>query len=338
MSNIYDFYADGSTPLKNFSDLTGARSGSTRLVYPDGLGQTDSGITSGESRIPFIVFSPYRVTGAAALSSLAGTQGDVITTLPPPSLSIVLPLTSDGLSTSYSVAYTTPSLNKGWAGSVLTGLAQIAKSVGSDGKPNYNSIDWGSLGASTLTQEFIGLVGKSGESPQTLLNAAFKIGGIALNPYEEVMFDKVNFRTHKFTYLFTPRNLGDSKKLDAIIQAFRFYMMPAYSTGGPVNIMGNQINFTNLLGVPFSWQITQSVADTTFLILPSVLESCDVDYSGGQGGTPAFFYADDGTRYPAQVSMSLTFKETFILTRDRLLATEGIPASDKTGTLKRFRF
>lgn len=342
--NIYDYWADGNNGLPNAIKLnTLGLNASKILKYPTDLGTQVEGENS-QSKIPFMVFAPYKDTN---LNQVSGQ--DTLPTLPTPIGAIVLPISSDGLATSYSVNYTTPALNEGWAGVILTGLNQSVKqSINS--LQNGGTISLTQLGndiiagAKSTTGALLpealkaGVTGVLGEKNAGVLGrAAAKIGGVATNPFEEVMFEKANFRTHKFTYLFTPRNRQESVAIDNIIQTFRFYMMPAFGT---FTAVGSNIRIPTLLKLPYAWQITRSVQDTTFGILPSVLESCDVDYSGGQGSVaPSFFYdKQNNKRYPAQISLVLTFKETYIITRDRLIEPQVGSGETVVPGYKRFRF
>ena len=50
--------------------------------------------------------------------------------------------------------------------------------------------------------------------------------GRVFNPYEETIFQGVEFREHKFDFLFAPKNASDVETVVNIIEAFRVAMLP----------------------------------------------------------------------------------------------------------------
>jgi hypothetical protein len=82
-----------------------------------------------------------------------------------------------------------------------------------------------------------------------------------------------------------------------------------------------------------------------------VLSDLAVDYSGGVD-SPKFFMPDKSTKkqFPARITLSMTFKEMVLLTRDRLDITTGdqqwlsttgdadFRTSNSTSNVMRFRF
>ena len=96
------------------------------------------------------------------------------------------------------------------AAGVVTGATALSAKVG------------GALGAF-----IIGAGGISGRWWCTLLQE-----GVAINPHLAVVFRGINFRDHSFTYKFVARDQTESNTIKAIIEAFRFHMLPSNAIGG----------------------------------------------------------------------------------------------------------
>ena len=94
------------------------------------------------------------------------------------------------------------------------------------------------------------------------------------------------------------------------------------------------------LEFPYEFQITHSVQDTTFTLLPSVLTVLEVDYGGGTDSPKLFRPGKYGEQYPAKITLSMTFKEMVLLTRDRVMYDDAYKAfePDVIGAAKRYRF
>lgn len=273
------------------------------LRFPPTLG--DSGIG-----IPFVVFAPYR----RVQSFKSNDQLNMFTELPPPQFVVALPLPASALKTSYGVSYEPYDVGQG------TGSLMRLASGGNRGEALWRQV-------MDSVKNLSGQIAYSaGESLlQTIIPEAENIGQSIVgtkNPYTEQLFRNVAFREHTFTYTFIPKNERESRIVDNIVQLFKFYMLPAYSsTTGTASVF---------FDFPYEFQITYSVADTTFTLLPSVLQQFDVDYAGYD--VPKFFNPTkaDLKQYPAKVTITMVFKEMAILTRDRMAVNpmEGVTRAD----------
>jgi hypothetical protein len=167
--------------------------------------------------------------------------------------------------------------------------------------------------AKTLTQEglkktAVGIVEAATEAEGTneLIGKAF---GQADNPYMEVLFDKMALRTFTYNFTFAPRNTDERDDVQKIIQMFRFHMSPELK--GQANRF---LTLPSTFDIHYMYQMTDGVAtenDFYNKIATCVLESCNVDYT--PGGVRSF---DDGS--PTQMTMALQFKETELLTKERV--------------------
>lgn len=136
-----------------------------------------------------------------------------------------------------------------------------------------------------------------------LAAAMGKNAGVALNPFKEVVFESVDFRSFTFKYKFLPKSRAESEAVREIISLFKEHMHPQLSSGKLFFIY------------PSEFQITYYFedAENTYFhkFRPCALESLDVTYGGDQ-----FSSFRDGN--PTEVNMALTFRELEILTRQNI--------------------
>jgi hypothetical protein len=134
-----------------------------------------------------------------------------------------------------------------------------------------------------------------------LSSAMGKAAGVALNPFREVIFEAVDFRTFAFKYKFLPKNKSESDSIKEIINLFKYHMHP--------EIASSKLFFI----YPSEFQITYffkgSQNEYFHKFRPCVLDSMEVNYGGEQ-----FSSFRDGQ--PSEVNMSLVFRETEVLTKE----------------------
>jgi hypothetical protein len=128
--------------------------------------------------------------------------------------------------------------------------------------------------------------------------------GTALNPFKEVVFESVDFRSFAFKYKFFPKSQGEADSVYNIIKTFKEHMHPTLNNDSKLFFI-----------YPSEFQITyyfKGGPNPYFhKFKPCVLESLDVSYGGDQFSSFA-----DGK--PAEIHLSMTFKENEILTRDSI--------------------
>ena len=137
--------------------------------------------------------------------------------------------------------------------------------------------------------------------------ALLKVGaGVALNPHKIVLFTGVNFRDHTFSWKLSPKTRRDSDTIRQIINMFTYYAHPEYVAGGL------------FLKYPEFFTIKFHHPEYLFALQPSVLTDIRVNYHGQ--GYPAYIRDANGfgTPAPAEIDLSLTFKETEIVTKQSL--------------------
>ena len=139
-----------------------------------------------------------------------------------------------------------------------------------------------------------------------LVNKAF---GQATNPYMEVLFEQMGMRSFTYNFTFAPRNADETEDVQRIIKMFRFHMAP--------ELQGANERFLTLpstFDIHYMYQMSSEIArENSFYhkIATCVLSDCQVDYT--PGGVKSF-----ASGAPTQITMSLTFKETELLTKEMI--------------------
>lgn len=128
-------------------------------------------------------------------------------------------------------------------------------------------------------------------------SAVDKATGSILNPYQALVFQGINLRSHQFTYRFSPSSPEESAVLKKIVSELKIRMHPQ---------LDNMLyNFPDICDISFGTKGDPYFFKTCFL------ESMTVNYA--PAGQPAFFA---GTKQPTEIEISLTFKETTPVTRE----------------------
>jgi hypothetical protein len=253
----------------------------------------------------WIEFTAYETKGAATDSlGIAGLRGSEIL-----GGTIRLPMPSS-LSTDYNPTYAEESLGS-IAGMALKpfdramyGNRDLGSEVSQGGAALAAATATSTL-AGTAVQGVTSAVG--GVVGADALNAALKVfGGVAVNPHKIVLFTGVGFRNHTFTWKLSPRNRNESNSIRLICEMFKFYSHPEYLAAGL------------FFKYPEFFRIKFRHPSYLFELEPSVCEDIRIDYHGQ--GFPAYIRDADGSGIPApaEVSISLTFKETEIITKNTL--------------------
>jgi len=140
-----------------------------------------------------------------------------------------------------------------------------------------------------------------------------KIFGQTLNPYIEVTYTSFGMRTFDYTFQFAPESARESDEVKAIIQLFRFHMAPEMK--GDAH---RYLTLPSTFDIHYMFQSgmgDEAVAkENSFYnkIATCVLTSVDVNYTPNEGVKS---FADGA---PTQLSMALSFKETEMLTKQKI--------------------
>ena len=125
-------------------------------------------------------------------------------------------------------------------------------------------------------------------------NQVLQSMGLAQNPFMTMLFQSVEFKTHSFSWTFTPRNQQETYMLAEIIQAFKSNMLPSM-TGGAGGVLLNYPNMANITLYPNDYFM--------YKFKPCVVTSLTVDFTP-EG--PSFFGSSGA---PTHVVMTLGLQE-----------------------------
>jgi hypothetical protein len=243
---------------------------------------------------------------------------------------ILLPLPPN-LGTAYGVNYTgtefgvfgTQLINVGQAAQAS---ARVGGGVGDIISAAGVSLVGGVIDA--LKKDVLGAVGQgvqglallAGRSAlDTSVGQAIGAGiGVAKNPYQAIVFQNPNFRTHQFSYNLFASSEDESETIRKIILAFKKAMYPSFTGNGMFFKYPKVIDIEHIV----------KTADNPFMfkIQTSALTDFTVDYHGD--GTPSYFNRPDNPA-PTNVRITMNFQELSILTSESF-NVEGEESRGKT--------
>jgi hypothetical protein len=138
---------------------------------------------------------------------------------------------------------------------------------------------------------------------ETAVQAGKLAAKVATNPFKEVLFEAVNFRTFGFSYTFLPKSLSEVYNVKRIIDLFKFHMHPELSKDGLFYIYPSEFD------IQYYFQGRQN--EFLHKISTCVLTDMSVNY-----GNEYFSSFREGE--PTEIRMNLTFQETELLTKERI--------------------
>ena len=139
--------------------------------------------------------------------------------------------------------------------------------------------------------------------------------GAASNPYEEMMFSGISFRTFNFDFLFRPRNGDEIEEVEKIIRMFRTHTRPSYVNGA----MGR-----SFMNNPQEFQIRFLTMGQSEKVLPSITSASKREFTANPylpqiktcvcdkvttNYTPQSVWTSYKAGAPIAITMSLSFKE-----------------------------
>ena len=235
-----------------------------------------------------------------------------------------------------NIERTIQSATGGAAGAAL-GAAGSALSAATGA---FGGIDISSaLAQATVNEAVGGLSGPAGNARDAILKKAGRI----INPHKAVIYQGPGgFRVFNYSFSMSPESKTEADTISKIVYYFKYHMHPGIPTiesgpnnnaGAPVRTStGGNINSSVTLSYPEEFTITARVnfnedvgtegnkgnATTIrplFKIDKCFLESLSVDYS--TSGGPAFI-RDESTTTPATTTLTLQFKETVLMTKEKI--------------------
>ena len=141
--------------------------------------------------------------------------------------------------------------------------------------------------------------------------AITKVTGFAENPFSEVVFEKVNHRAFNYTFNLTARNKEEVEDINKIITLFKYHMHPSlnFDVAG-----GRYFKVPSEFEIHYAYQ--GQLNNYLNKISRCVLTGCEVNYGGEQFST--FRQFDNDGAAPVQITMTLSFTETEIMTKETI--------------------
>ena len=140
--------------------------------------------------------------------------------------------------------------------------------------------------------------------------AISKVTATAQNNFSEAIFRKMNEREFSYTFKLIARNKGEAQDINKIVKFFKFHMHPEL----------DMANAGRYFRVPSEFEIHYAYNDQKNNYLHElsrcVCKSVDVEYGGGDFQT--FRQFDEEGAAPVDVSLTLGFTETTILTKQQI--------------------
>ena len=202
-----------------------------------------------------------------------------------------------------------------------TGILGVAATDIIRGVKAFNEDDFeliGSLGGKALRETFQEILKNLGGGAVEALTGnegaiplANKVFGRADNPFVEVFFNTMNIRTFTYNFNFAPRNEDETMEIQQIIQLFRFHMAPDLQ-----EVNSRYLTLPSEFDIHYMYKAQDGNSyenDYYGRIGTCVLENVSTNYT--PNGVKSFA---DGA--PTQITMSLQFRETEVLTKEKINA------------------
>jgi hypothetical protein len=123
------------------------------------------------------------------------------------------------------------------------------------------------------------------------------------NPFREVLFESVDYRTFNFRYRFFPKSFNESEKIKSIIDTFKIHMHPQLSEQKLFYLYPSEFDIEYMYGDkanPYLHKLARCA-----------LTDMSVEYGGEQFSTHS-----DGS--PVEIGLTLTFRELEQMTSERV--------------------
>lgn len=179
----------------------------------------------------------------------------------------------------------------------------------------------GGIAAGAATQSLLGAAAGTtiGSAVTTLVSAASSLSGLAINPFQTVLFKSPNFKKHRFSWRLVPKNEQESKNIEFILRLFKYHMLPGISVAGSVFFSYPEILEVKLFPKD----------EYLYRFKPCVVESVNVNYAPNG---PSFYRASSA---PTAVEFSISLQEIEIWTKaDYVRDINGRPSLNTAPNLR----
>lgn len=225
---------------------------------------------------------------------------------------IRLPIPNN-LKDNMNVSYGTPSLT----GAVGAALEKIVST------PTPTSFaDFAGAAARTAGSALTGAAAQALQGTG-IGQAAQAYFGLAVNPFQTVLFEKPEFKKHTFSWRLIPKNEQESSTIRDIVRTFQFHMLPGVGGEG-----------ATAPGLFFSYpsQVIVSLSPSNeflYRFKPCVVQSVNVDYA--PGSSPSFYKRTPAA--PAVVNISMSLLEIEYWTNKDYLGSEAFDETAVRGNV-----
>jgi len=167
--------------------------------------------------------------------------------------------------------------------------------------------------------------------------------GVVSNPQMQLLYHGVSLREFQLEFILTPKSANEAEKVKQICDSFTFYSLPNIA-GGQVGTSGQYLNPPQLFSIQFRFlgrndiignisnvissaltnsglgfftsgsRINNGTEAKLFTVKDCVLENVAIDYTPN-----GFATYNDG--YPVQTRLTLSFKETQMVTKEHFAGT-----------------
>ena len=212
------------------------------------------------------------------------------------------------VSVKYGATYTDTGM-----GVLTSGVVDVAEQLMDSGTLDKAKLESTAReGGVALEMAAVGMVGDLGPGMGGLKEAVEMKKGVIQTDRMELAFKGIDKRTFSYEFKFIPRSQDEADEIKKIINAFKFNMLPEM----PQGLQGRSMTVPNTFDISYMYQN----AENNYLhkISTCFLENMDVKYGGSRYKT--FDGNEDGAP-PVETSISLSFKEIELITREK--ATEG---------------
>jgi hypothetical protein len=167
---------------------------------------------------------------------------------------------------------------------------------------NISALDTAEGGAYALAEaaRLPSVIPGIGSTPTNLLGVAAKV---KTNPFREVLFESVDYRTFNFRYKFFPKSAAEGINIKNIIDKFKFHMHPELSANKFFYIYPSEFEIRYMFNGAENKNFNK--------IGNCALVDMQVDYGGDR-----FSSFNDGA--PTEIDLSLTFRELELMTKEQV--------------------
>jgi len=167
------------------------------------------------------------------------------------------------------------------------------------------------VGAGAAAAGALGAIGMASLMPG--LGGGLKAAGrFQENPYEEQLFNGIEFRTFSFEFAFAPSSEAEGEEIDSIINMFRLHSRPNFVGG----VMGEGLyTFPNEFNIEFLMNENGAFEEHSWI--PSIYNCVCTNVSTNYSPEGFWVALRDGR--PVSYTLSLSFTETKKITQDDIL-------------------